>query len=112
MFVHTYSPVIPKEGMLQFSISDPALLHATLLHSVLSISMLRGQSSTSDLLFHQGKAIRFVNERIGDPHNQATSNATIAAVANLTAFEVLPLSPLPLLRFRLSNYFLVPDSFR
>jgi len=85
--------------MLQFSISDSALLHATLLHSVLSISMLRGQSFTSDLLFHQGQAIRFVNERIGEQHNQATSDATIAAVANLTAFEVLPLSPLPIFRF-------------
>jgi len=112
MFVHTYSQVIPKEGMLQFSISDSALLHATLLHSALSISMLRGQSATSDLLFHQGQAIRLVNERIGDPHNKATSDATIAAVANLATFEVLPLSPFPLLRFRLSNYFLVPDSFR
>jgi hypothetical protein len=98
--------------MLQFSISDSALLHATLLHSVLSISMLRGQSSTSDLLFHQGQAFRFVNERIGDPHKQATSDATIAAVANLTAFEVRPLSPFPLLRFHLSNYFLVAASFR
>jgi hypothetical protein len=86
--------------MLQFSISDSALLHATLLHSALSISMLRGQNSTSDLLFHQGQAIRFVNERIGDPHNQATSDTTIAAVANLTAFEVFPPSPLPILKSR------------
>src|ERR1700689_4805752 len=101
MFVHTYSPVIPKEGMLQFSISDSALLHATLLHSALSISMLRGQSYTSDLLFHQGEAIRFINERIGDPYNKASSDATIAAVANLTTFEVHPLPPLPLFMFRL-----------
>jgi hypothetical protein len=56
--------------------------------------MLRGQSSTSDLLFHQGQAIRFVNERISDPHNKTTSDATIAAVANLTTFEVLSLSPI------------------
>jgi hypothetical protein len=78
--------------MLQFSISDPALLHSTLLHSALSISMLRRDNSSTDLLFHQGQAIRLINERIGDPNNQTTSDATIATVANLTCFEVLNLS--------------------
>lgn len=37
IFRHSYAPVFRKEEVLNFAISDPAALHATLVHSALNV---------------------------------------------------------------------------
>lgn len=66
-------------------------MHATISHSALSLSVLRGGETKScqDQIWHQGEAIRLVNERIGSViRKERASGALIAAVACLAHFEV------------------------
>lgn len=69
--------------------TDPATLHALLLLSGTHYSRTRGSHSHPiDLLRLQGMAISEINRALADP-SRATSNALIAAVAQMARYEAL-----------------------
>jgi hypothetical protein len=87
VFRHSYAPVHPRGKWLSFAMSDPALLSATLFTSALSLCLLRGKSSTPDVIYHLGETIRQINKALSDSTRMVT-DANICAVACLTLFEV------------------------
>jgi hypothetical protein len=83
---HAFSCAIPKEDIISFAITDPALLHA-LAHSALSIANI-GRGTSTDMAYHGCQAIRLVNKRIANSPHEAVSDATMFAVGCLTQVEV------------------------
>jgi hypothetical protein len=67
--------------------TDPALLHVTLLFSAWSLVTLQGRAPTPVVMFHKAESIRQLNKSLLIP-NRAPSDSTIAVVACLTKFEV------------------------
>lgn len=94
VFRHSYAPVHPREKWLSFAVSDPAVLSATLFTSALSLCLLRGKSSSTEVVYYLGETIRQINRSLSDPMRRVT-DANIAAVTCLTLFEVC--------RFRIST---------
>lgn len=85
VFIHSNMAVNPKKKWLGYAITDPALLHATLIHSALHISLLTNTAPSSDVFLHNGMAIRSINERLG---NTIISDTMIAAISCLAHMEV------------------------
>jgi len=86
-----YSPIRPHMGKgeaLQYSLSDPALLHASLAHVAYTLSDLRKIDMSSNIVYHVSKAIAMVNKRIANSRHKPVSMDTIGAVTTFTAFEV------------------------
>ena len=79
--------VSPEKEWLGYAISDTALLHATLLHAALHISLLKRVAPALDVFFHNTMAIRTINHQLNDP-SRIPSDATICAIACLSKFEV------------------------
>lgn len=85
VFIHSNMAVNPKTKWLGYAITDPALLHATLIHSALHISLLTNTAPPSDVFLHNGMAIRSINQRLG---NTIISDTMIAAISCLAHMEV------------------------
>jgi hypothetical protein len=84
--LHAFICAIPKEAIIKFAVSDAALLHA-LANSALSITK-RGTSTSSNMAYHSGQAIRYVNKRIASSLHEAVSDGTLMTVCFLTSYEV------------------------
>ena len=75
------------EGMwMSVAVSDPAMFHATLCVVALHKFQTRGGPQASSYFWHRGEAIRLISQNLADPE-QATSDATIGAVALLSAAD-------------------------
>jgi hypothetical protein len=85
-----------KEEALQNSLSDPALLHASLAHVAKTLSSVVRFEMNPNIIYHVGKAIAMVNKRIANSHEKPVSIDTIGAVTAITAFEVPTPSASPL----------------
>ncbi|KAE9380996.1 hypothetical protein N431DRAFT_477794 [Stipitochalara longipes BDJ] len=86
-----YSPIRPHMGKgeaLQYSLSDPALLHASLAHVAYSLNDLGNIDMSSSIKYHVSKAVAMVNKRIANSRHKAVSMDTIGAVTTFTAFEL------------------------
>jgi hypothetical protein len=86
-----YSPLRPcfrKEEALENSLSDPALLHASLAHVAAALDSLAGIDLSPNAVYHVGQAIVIVNKRLANSLHEAVTNKTICAVAALFTFEV------------------------
>jgi len=70
-----------------FSISDAALLHATLCLVAQHEDLIQGIEDSSDSLYHKGKALTLINERLLDDKHRM-SEASITSVAVLVILEV------------------------
>ncbi len=74
---------------IPFCFTDLASLHAVMLMAAAHYSNARGsRAQTIDALHFRGRAISEINNALQDPA-RATSDQTIAAVAQLAAFEAL-----------------------
>jgi hypothetical protein len=86
---NAYSPIKPllrKEEALESAMSDPAYLHAALVHIA---KTLRDQTTLElgpSITYHLCKAISIINKRIAS--NKVVSIDTIGAVTSLTGYEV------------------------
>jgi hypothetical protein len=89
-----------KEEALQNSLSDPALLHASLAHVAKTLSSVVRVEMNPNIIYHIGKAIAMVNKRIANSHEKPVSIHTIGAVTAITAFEVRTPSASPLFVIR------------
>lgn len=70
-----------------FSISDSALLHATLCLVAQHEDLIRGSEDSSDNLYHKCQALKLINNRLLDERDQV-SDASITSVAILVILEV------------------------
>jgi hypothetical protein len=77
-----------KGEALQYSLSDPALLHALLAHVAYSLNDLGKLDMSSSIIYHVSKAVAMVNKRIANSQHKTVSMNTIGAVTPFTAFEV------------------------
>jgi len=66
---------------------DLAWFYSALSHYAGTYTLSKGEGDPAESLLLRTKAIEVVNERLGDPENEA-SDATIGAVASLIAYEV------------------------
>lgn len=70
-----------------FSVSDTALLHATLCLVAQHEDLLRGVEDSSTSLYHKGQVMKVINQRlIDDPKNM--SDASVTSIALLVILEV------------------------
>lgn len=88
IFKASYAPIFRKEDIFNFAMTDPAALHALLVHSALNLRGVRQLKHDPDMLYHQGETIRLINDRLGDSGYKVASDATIFTVANMTHLEV------------------------
>ena len=81
------SLAVNPEGMwISVAISDLAMFHATLSLVALHKFQTRGGPQASSYFWHRGEAMRLISQNLTDP-GQATSDATIGAVAVLSASD-------------------------
>ena len=81
------SLAVNPEGMwLSVAVSDLAMFHATLSLVALHKFQTRGGPQASSYFWHRGEAMRLISQNLADP-GQATSDATIGAVAILSASD-------------------------
>ena len=78
--------VNPEGKWMSVAISDPAMFHATLCLVALHKVQTRGGPQVTSYFWHRGEAIRLISQLLADP-GQATSDATIGAVAVLSASD-------------------------
>lgn len=78
--------VNPEGKWMSTAISDPAMFHASLCLFALHKFQTRGGPQTNSYLWHRGEAMRLISQNLADP-GQATSDATIGAVAILSASD-------------------------
>ena len=78
--------VNPEGKWISVAISDPAMFHATLCRVALHKVQTRGGPQANSYFWHRGEAIRLISQNLADP-GQATSDATIGAVALLSASD-------------------------
>jgi hypothetical protein len=71
----------------KFSISDSAILHATLSLVAQHEDILRGVKDSINNLFHKGQAMKFINSRLGQDA-ECVSDGNITSVAILVILEV------------------------
>ena len=76
----------PEGQWLSVAVSDPAILHATLCLVALHKLQTRREREMKFFLWQRGEAMRLISKNLNDPE-QATSDATIAAVAVLCASD-------------------------
>jgi len=73
-----------------FSVTDSALLHATICLVAQHEDLLRGLDDSSENLYHKGEVMRLMNSRLLD-HSYSITDADITSVALLVILEVSPL---------------------
>ena len=78
--------VNPEGIWMSVAISDPVIFHATLCRVALHKFQTRGGPQASSYFWHRGEAMRLISQNLADP-GQATSDATIGAVAILSASD-------------------------
>ena len=78
--------VNPEGKWMAVAASDPAMFHATLCLVALHKVQTSGEPRTRSYFWHRGEAIRLISQNLADPE-QATSDATIGAVAVLSASD-------------------------
>jgi hypothetical protein len=76
-----------RKGLFSLAVHDAAMFHTFLTHYVASCNARFGVTDTTEGLYHRTMAIKLVNERLSDT-SQPPGDGTIAAVANLAAYEV------------------------
>lgn len=84
-----YSPIRPllrKEEALESAMSDPAYLHAALVHIGKTLKEQTTLELGPSIIYHLCKAIAMINKRIAS--HKVVSIDTIGAVTSLTGFEV------------------------
>ena len=78
--------VNPEGKWISVAISDAAMLHATLCLVALHKFQTRGEPLANSYFWHRGEAMRLIARNLADPE-QATSDATVGAVAVLSASD-------------------------
>lgn len=76
--------------------TDPALMHITLLFSAWQLAALHGKPPTPVVMYHKAESIRWLNKSLLKTNHIAT-DASISVVACLTKFEVVIQYQLPLI---------------
>jgi hypothetical protein len=87
MALNIRRPVSPTKEWLLFAVTDPALLHSVLCHAAIDLSIINCKPLMLEGIYHKARAIEIINNRLKN-NEQATSDATIAAVACLAYLEV------------------------
>ena len=87
VFAESDCPVNPRKEWIPFAMTDPALLHVTLVFSAWSLETLQGRPPTPVVMYHKAESIRQLNKNLLIP-NRDVSDSTIAVVACLTKCEV------------------------
>lgn len=76
-----------RKGIFSLAVHDEAMFHTFLTHYVASYNSRFHVTDQMELLYHRNMTIKLVNQRLMDtPH--ILSDGTIAAVANMAAYEV------------------------
>lgn len=88
IFKPSYAPLLQKEDLFNFAMTDSAALHSLLVHSAFNLRGVGQLKQDHEMLYHQGEAIRLINGRLGDSRDKPASEATIFTVANMTHFEI------------------------
>ncbi len=83
--------VNPEGSWLSFALTDAALLHATLSLVAYHYDITHGKEESLDCLHQKGEAIKRMNHRLADSHQQF-SDTTIATVALFMNIEVYTVS--------------------
>lgn len=78
--------VNPEGKWMSVAASDPAMFHATLCLVALHKVQTQVEPQAKSYFWHRGEAIRLISQNLADP-KQATSDATIGAVAILSASD-------------------------
>ena len=78
--------VNPEGRWMSVAVSDPAMFHATLCVVALHKVQTRGGQQANSYFWHRGEAMRLISQKLAEP-GQATSGATIGAVAVLSSSE-------------------------
>ena len=78
--------VNPEGRWMSVAASDPAMFHATLCLVALHKVQTHGEPEAKSYFWHRGQAIRLISQNLANPE-QATSDATIGAVAVLSASD-------------------------
>ena len=78
--------VNPEGQWISVAISDAAMLHATLSLVALHRCQTHEEPLADSYFWHRGEAMRLISKNLADPE-QATSDATVAAVAILSASD-------------------------
>jgi hypothetical protein len=84
---YTNIPVNSKEEWIRYAITDPALLHMTLVISALHVALLRGKKFSVDAFRHEKAAVKILDARLSDPVLSNT-DPTILSIACLSLTEV------------------------
>ena len=84
-----WCPVRPESGWFVYALEDDALLHATIFHQAMYFykALPEMRHDYNEIWKHQTIAITLINQRLSN-EIEATSDATIAAVACLASGEV------------------------
>lgn len=78
----------PKDKWFNYAITDSALFHVTMLHTVMHRSLTHGEMNGEvEALALKSESISLVNRKLADPI-EGISDLTIGVVANLVLFEV------------------------
>ncbi len=86
---NAYSPIRPllrKEEAIESAMSDPARLHAALVHIAKTLRDQTNLELGPSITYHLFKAIAIINKRIAS--HKVVSIDTIGAVTSLTGYEV------------------------
>jgi hypothetical protein len=87
VFAESDCAVNPRKEWIPFAMTDPALLHATILFSAWQLVALQGKPPPPVVMYHKAESIRWLNKSLMKTDHVAT-DASIAVVACLTMFEV------------------------
>jgi hypothetical protein len=82
--------VNPEGSWLSFALTDAALLHATLSLVAYHYDITHGRDESLDCLYQKGEAIKKMNQRLGDSHQQFTDTtvATVSLFANIEVYTI------------------------
>ena len=78
--------VNPEGQWMSTAVSDPAMFHATLCLVALHKAQTSGEPPAKSYLWHRGEAMHLISQNLADL-GQATSDATIGAVAIMSASD-------------------------
>jgi len=82
----------PIKEWLHFAVTDQALLHSVLCHAATDLSIISSKPLMLEGVYHKARAIEIINTRLKN-EDQATTDASISAVACLAYLECLSSSP-------------------
>ena len=93
VFLQDQASVFPKNKVVGYIISDPALLHAALAQSAVNLSNLQSQKPSLDSYYHSGQSIGLLKSSINASNAVAGFHSTVGTIASLINVEV-PARPL------------------